>query len=56
MDPDHPSVDQRGQRSSQISNYFKEKSLRRIPVVAQRVTNLTSIHEDEGSIPGLAHC
>ena len=24
-----------------------------VPVVAQRVTNLTSIHEDEGSTPGL---
>ena len=25
-----------------------------VPVVAQRVKNLTSIHEDVGSIPGLA--
>ena len=25
-----------------------------VPVVAQRVTNLTSIHEDAGLIPGLA--
>ena len=25
----------------------------RVPVVAQRVTNPTSIHEDAGSIPGL---
>ena len=25
-----------------------------VPTVAQRVTNLTNIHEDVGSIPGLA--
>ena len=25
-----------------------------IPVVVQRLTNLTSIHEDTGSVPGLA--
>ena len=26
-----------------------------VPIVAQQVTNLTSIHEDVGSIPGLVH-
>ena len=25
-----------------------------VPIVAQRLTNLTRIHEDVGSIPGLA--
>ena len=30
------------------------KIWRGVPVVAQRVINLTSIHEDTGSIPGLA--
>ena len=30
------------------------KAIRRVPVVAQRLTNLTSIHEDLGSTPDLA--
>ena len=31
----------------------KEMSPSGVPVVAQHLTNLTSIHEDTGSIPGL---
>ena len=41
------------------SNYrstCKKKKLKQIgvPIVAQQLTNPTSIHEDVGSIPGLA--
>ena len=32
---------------------FKNKN-EGVPVVAQRIKNTTSIHEDKGSIPGLA--
>ena len=34
---------------------IKKKSCFGVPVVAQWVTNSTSIHEDAGSISGLAH-
>ena len=31
----------------------KEKKRLGVPVMAQRLTNMTSIHKDVGSIPGL---
>ena len=36
------------------SSFFKKNQIYGVPVVAQRVMNLTSIQEDMGSIPGLA--
>ena len=33
---------------------FKKQNNFRVPVVTQQVKNLTSIHEDVGSVPGLA--
>ena len=33
---------------------LRSKSFMGVPFVAQRLTNWTGIHEDEGSIPGLA--
>ena len=34
---------------------IKEQEIRKpgVPIVAQGLTNMTSIHEDAGSIPGL---
>ena len=42
-----------GQRHNPLWGVFKGLVLE-VPVVAQLVKNLTRIHEDVGSIPGLA--
>ena len=34
--------------------YVQPKKKKEVPAAVQQVTNLTSIHEDEGLIPGLA--
>ena len=38
------------QSKDRVTDWIKNKS---VPIVAQQVTNLTSIHENLGSIPGL---
>ena len=35
---------------------LKKKNYLGVPIVAQQLANLTSIHEDVGSIPVLAQC
>ena len=37
-----------------MTDVLKKREAFGVPVVAQRFTNLTSIHEDAGSIPGIA--
>ena len=34
--------------------YLLKKGAQGVPVMVERLTNLTGMHQDEGSIPGLA--
>ena len=43
----------RAGKAALLSTYLQMKRLR-VPVVAQWVKNPTGIHEDGGSVPGLA--
>ena len=38
---------------AEVRGEVKNRFVRRVPVVAQQIKNLTSIHEDESSIRGL---
>ena len=44
------------QKDTQLCWDIDKHFARGVPVVAQRVKNLTGSHEDAGSIPGLAQC
>ena len=43
-----------GLRSARPTGIATQKGKAGVPIVAQQLTNLTSIHEDSGWIPGLA--
>ena len=49
-----PVKKNRNNWASHLKKKKKKKKKAGVPVVAQRVTNLTSIHKDADSIPGLA--
>ena len=41
--------------SERMERKIRKENLYGVPIVAQRVKNLTSIHEEVGLIPGFAH-
>ena len=44
------------QEMAKRQNKTKQNRMHGVPVMAQQVKNLTSVHEYVGAIPGLAQC
>ena len=54
FDPQMVNADMVSEALGKMWVGIRSKEREGVPIMAQRVKNLTSIHEDAGSIPGLA--